>query len=128
MTRLYEELVEQFARSGISLEQSANGYFIPYSKETENYVAKVVQDFYHLVGYNILLLNQNGNCRICLEKNQKDSISLLQDLKVSLDGYMEQVDYVSLMNRDVKATFNLFKKSLNYSGNFGIGVKNFAGV
>jgi len=123
---LYQTLVSKFKDSGISFSELENGFAVQYSHDHENYIAKLLQDFYHLVGYNVLLLNQNGNCRVCLEFQGKDAASLLRDIEISLDGYVEQIDYVSLMDRDVKATYSLFKKSFMYPGNFGIGVKNLA--
>lgn len=124
LSHLYEELVERFAQQNIIFSKDSNGYAIEYSLDCENYVAKLLQDFYHLIGYNVLLLNQNGKCRLCLEVQNNDDLTLLRDIHTSLMSYMNEVDYVSLMERDVKAYYNLFKKSLRYPGNFGIGVKN----
>lgn len=128
ISHLYEELVERFAKEGATFSKTENGYSIEYKSEFENYVAKLLQDFYYYSGYNVVLLNQNGNCRLCLEVQTNNEISLLQDIKSSLGNYTDQMNYVTFMDKNVKATYDLFKKSLLYPGNFGIGVKNLAEV
>lgn len=125
---LYDTLVQQFSQKGIQFIKTDNGYSIPFSETIENCIAKLLQDFYYLNGYNVLLLNQNGNCKFCLEINQKDRVSLLEEIYKSFVNYLDDVDYIGLLDRDVKATLSLFKKSRFYSGNFGIGVKNLEGM
>lgn len=126
VAHLYETLVDDFSSKGLHFSEVPGGYSIEYREDYENYAAKIVQDFYYIAGYNVMLLNQNGKCRLCLEVQSKDSLSLLRDIQNSFASYIEQVDYISVMDREVKASYNLFKQSLRYPGNFGIGVKNLA--
>ena len=127
LSALYEDLVRSFLEYNVHMEKTDIGYSIEYKLETENVIFKILQDFYHAVGYNLLLLNQSGKCSICLETHHDDGI-LLNDLKTCINGYIAQIDYSSLLEQEIKKSLELFKRSLRYPGNFGIGVKNLADV
>lgn len=123
---LYEQLVNDFFNRGINFSRVSNGFSIEYREDCENYIAKILLDFYHFNGYNVLLLNQNGKYLLCLESQENDENTLLQNIRNSLGAYVDSTNYLSNMEQDVKSAFNLFKKSFRYHGNFGIGVKNLA--
>ena len=128
MSFLYEQVVNDFSNRGIKFSKSSNGFSIEYREDCENIVVKILLDFYHFTGYNVLLLNQNGKYCLCIESQINDDFTLLERIKNSINGYVNETNYVSFMERDVKNVFSLFKKSFRYPGNFGIGVKNLAEV
>lgn len=125
---LYEQLVNDFSDKGIQFFKSSNGFSIEYHEDNENIIVKILIDFYHFNGYNVLLLNQNGRYSLCIESQMDDDLLLLEKIRNSINDYINETNYSLLMERDVKSVFSLFKKSFRYPGNFGIGVKNLAEV
>ena len=123
---IYDELVEEFQKMGLELQLTSNGYSIIYNENLENIIISILNDFYYFEGYNILLQNKDGEMSVSIDTNIDDLTRgmLLNQIGDSIDRYLEDFDYLSSMNPELKILYESFKSSLEYSGNFGIGFLN----
>ena len=123
---IYDELVEECQKIGLELKLTSNGYSIVYNENLENIILSLLNDFYSYEGYNLLLQNHEGELSISLDTNYQDltRVMLLNQIGDSIDRYLDNFDYLASMNSELKAFYDMFKSSLEYSGNFGIGFLN----
>ncbi len=120
------ELLEQLKQAGISTRFDGKTVSFVYDEKSQDYLEKLLVDFYDQANYDLLLLNQNGSSQIRINGNQAnlDPSLLFERLSWSLSTYDQTVDYVEKMNPQLRNSYELFKRSLEYEGKFGIGVQN----
>ncbi len=125
---LYQDVQEKLSNYDLELSSSENGYSISFKQDKDNVLLKIFQEVCLKKGYNLLLKNQNGNCSLVIYTNNPsiDLNYLLTDIRSAMNLYEENHNYLSEMDKEIANIYELFKNSLNYPGNFGIGIANYS--
>lgn len=123
----FNHLINEFQQVGIEAKFDGKVVSLSYDRDKSAIVEKLLFDFYDRKNLDLRLLNDNGNCNMMINWNQPTLPQgmLFQELSRSLASYDSKIDYQEKMRSELKNFYELFERSFNYEGRFGIGVQNF---